>query len=210
MTERSELRQLAERGSHDSEIIYSILDAGRVAHVGFADSQPFVIPMIYGRNGGTLYLHGSAVSRMLNELSTGIPACLTVTLLDGLVLARSAFHHSMNYRSVVAFGRARSVAQPAQKVRALYTISEHMLAGRWKDVRGPSPAEIAATSVVEFSIEEASAKMRRGPPIDDEADYGRQVWAGVVPFSLEPLAPVPDPKSEAGIELPQYLERLRR
>lgn len=210
MKKRTELRQLAERGSHDSTVIYSILDAGRVAHVGFiANSQPFVIPMIYGRNGASLYLHGSAASRTMNELATGIPACLTVTLLDGIVLARSAFNHAMNYRSVVAFGTARSIEEPAQKVRALYAISEHMLAGRWKDVRGPSRAELEATSVVELSIEEASAKIRRGPPIDDEQDYGRRVWAGVLPFSLETQAPEADPRLDAGVELPPYLERFR-
>lgn len=211
MKKRSELRQLAERGSHDPGIIYSILDAGRIAHVGFiADSQPFVIPMIYGRRGGAIYLHGSAVSRLMNELSTGIPACLTVTLLDGMVLARSAFHHAMNYRSVVAIGSARTVSETAQKVKALYAISEHMLAGRWKDVRGPSREEIEVTSVVEFSIEEASAKIRRGPPIDNEDDYSRQVWAGVLPFSLEAKAPVPDPRLNADVELPPYLDRFAR
>lgn len=207
---RTELRQLAERGSHDPQVIYSILDAGRVAHVGItADCQPLVIPMIYGRNGKMLYLHGSAVSRLQTRLSSGISACLAVTVLDGLVLARSAFHHALNYRSVIAFGTARSISEPAKKASALYTISEHMIAGRWTDVRGPSRAELETTSIVEFSIEDASAKVRQGPPIDDESDYARQVWAGVVPLSLEAKAPVPDPRLNDDVGLPPYLEGFK-
>jgi nitroimidazol reductase NimA-like FMN-containing flavoprotein (pyridoxamine 5'-phosphate oxidase superfamily) len=172
------------------------------------NSQPFVIPMLYARSGHTLYLHGSAVSRTLQALETGVSACVTVTLVDGLVLARSAFHHSINYRSVVAFGTARSVSAPAQKVKALHTISEHMVAGRWNEVRGPSRGELEMTTVVEFTIEEASAKVRHGPPIDDEDDYGRRVWAGVVPLRQETRAPVPDPRLAADVAVPQYLKRL--
>lgn len=208
-TDRSRVRQQPERGSYDSRVIHSILDAGIVAHVGLAlDSQPFVIPMLYGRSGDTLYLHGSAVSRTLHELATSIVACVTVTLLDGFVLARSAFHHSMNYRSVVAFGAARNLQGAARKAQALRAISEHVLAGRWNDVRGPTRAELETTSVLEFSIEEASAKVREGPPIDDEEDYGSSVWAGVLPLCLETKAPLPDPRLPADTAVPQYLSRL--
>lgn len=204
--DRSRVRQQPERGSYAPEVVHSILDAGIVAHVGFSrDSQPFVIPMLYGRNGDTLYLHGSAASRMLSSLATGLPACVAVTLLDGFVLARSAFHHSMNYRSVVAFGTARSVLGGARKVQALHAISEHVLTGRWNDVRGPTRAELEMTSVVEFSIEEASAKIRQGPPIDDEEDYCRRVWAGVLPLRLETHAPVADPRLADDITVPRYL-----
>ncbi len=209
-TQRTELRRLPERGSHETSVIHAILDAGLIAHVGFvADGQAVVIPMIYGRDGNTLLLHGSASSRMLGALDTGIPACANVMVLDGLVLARSAFHHSVNYRSVVAFGTARAISQPARKIKALRTISEHMLPGRWAQVRGPSKAELAATSVLEFNIDEASAKTRAGPPHDDEADYARRVWAGVLPLSLQASAPLPDPRLAGDIDLPAYLRTTR-
>lgn len=146
---------------------------------------------------------------MLGELETGVPACVTVTLVDGLVLARSAFHHSMNYRSVVAFGTARKLAEPVQKMRALRIISEHLIAGRWNDVRGPSEKELKATSVLEFSIEEASAKVRQGPPLDDDQDYGLPVWAGILPLRLEAKTPVPDPRLAERTEVPQYVLRSR-
>src|SRR5215813_7602513 len=154
LTERSRVRRLPDRGSHDEEAVHSILDAGFLAHVGFQmNSQPFVIPTLYGRDGEKLYLHGSAASRMLRELATGIAACVNVTLVDGLVLARSAFHHSMNYRSVVAFGIARKIEGADEKLRALEIISEHLIAGRWKDIRTPSEKELKATAVIEFLIE---------------------------------------------------------
>jgi nitroimidazol reductase NimA-like FMN-containing flavoprotein (pyridoxamine 5'-phosphate oxidase superfamily) len=210
MTQRSQLRRLPDRGSHEAEIVHSILDAAFLAHVGFqVNGQPFVIPTLYGRDQDKLFLHGSAASRMLNELDTGVPACVNVTLVDGLVLARSAFHHSMNYRSVVAFGTARKMQDPAEKTRALRVISEHLLAGRWNDVRGPTEKELKATAVLEFAIEEASAKVRQGPPLDDEEDYSLAVWAGVLPLNLETKAPVPDPRLAEGIEAPAYL-RTRR
>jgi nitroimidazol reductase NimA-like FMN-containing flavoprotein (pyridoxamine 5'-phosphate oxidase superfamily) len=205
-TKRSDLRRIPVRGSHDWETISQILDAGFIAHVGFCvDGQPFVIPTLYGRDGETLYLHGSSASRMLGELETGTPACVTVTLVDGLVLARSAFHHSMNYRSVVAFGRARKVADPERKIECLRVISEHLIAGRWNDVRGPSEKELRATTVLEFSIEEASAKVRTGPPIDDDGDYGLAVWAGVLPLEINSQTPVPDEKLVEGVRLPDYV-----
>ena len=190
-TKRTKLGRLPNRGSHEFETIHAILDAAFLAHVGFQmESQPFVIPTLYGRDEDKLYLHGSAASRMLRGLETGLPACVCVTVVDGLVLARSAFHHSMNYRSVVAFGTARKIEGAEEKTRALRVISEHLIAGRWSDVRGPSDKELKATSVLEFSIEEASAKIRTGPPVDDEEDYSLPVWAGVLPLRLEAKAPV--------------------
>jgi hypothetical protein len=210
LTKRTELSRLPNRGSRDPEIIHAILDAAFLAHVGFqVNGQPFVIPTLYGREEDKLYLHGSSASRMLGELGTGAHACVAVTLVDGLVLARSAFHHSMNYRSVVAFGIARNIEEPAQKMRALRIISEHLIAGRWNDVRSPSDKELRATAVLEFSIEEASAKIRQGPPLDDEDDLSLPVWAGVLPLSLEAKTPVPDPRLADGTELPQYVLRFR-
>jgi nitroimidazol reductase NimA-like FMN-containing flavoprotein (pyridoxamine 5'-phosphate oxidase superfamily) len=210
-TERSELRRLPERGSHDLKVVHEVLDAAFLAHVGFnASAQPFVIPMIYGRDGNTLYLHGSTSSRMLSVLGGGAPACISVTLIDGLVLARSAFHQSLNYRSVVAFGTARVIAEVARKTHAMRVISEHVIAGRWRDVRGPSRGELAVTTVLEFTIEEVSAKTRRGHPIEDEADYASTAWAGVVPLVLQPQTPVSDPRLAAGIEVPTYLPSGRR
>ena len=207
-TKRTELRRIPSRGSRDWEAVHQILDAGFLAHVGFCvDGQPFVIPTLYGRNGESLYLHGSAVSRMLGELETGIPACVTVTLVDGLVLSRSAFDHSMNYRSVVAFGRARKIADPEQKIKALRVISEHLIAGRWEEVRAPSEKELKATTVLEFSMEEASSKVRTGPPLDDESDYGLPVWAGVLPLEIKPQPPIPDDKLIKGVTLPEYVRR---
>ncbi len=210
-TTRSQLRRLPKRGSHEPETIHAILDAAFLAHVGFqVNGQPFVIPTLFGRQEEKLYLHGSAASRMLRELGTVMPACVTVTLVDGLVLARSAFHHSMNYRSVVAFGTARTIDEPAQKMRALRIVSEHVIAGRWDDVRRPSEKELKATSVLEFVIEEASAKVRTGPPLDDEEDYTLRVWAGVVPLELRAKAPVPDSRLVDGAEAPEYVLQFRK
>lgn len=210
LTKRSELRRLPNRGSHESVTIHAILDAGFLAHVGFQmNGQPFVIPTLYGCDEDKLYLHGSAASRMLGELTTGIPACLTVTLVDGLVLARSAFHHSMNYRSVVAFGTARKIDDLEQKTRALRVISEHLIPGRWNDVRGPSEKELKATAVLEFSIEEASAKIRQGPALDDDADYSLPVWAGILPLTLQAKPPIPDSRLADDLEVPEYVVRSR-
>jgi hypothetical protein len=206
LTKRSELHRLPNRGSHEREVIHAILDAGFLAHVGFQqDRQPFVIPTLFGREGDTLYLHGSAASRMVRELETGVPACVNVTLVDGLVLARSAFHHSMNYRSVVAFGTARKIEDPELKTRALRIISEQVIAGRWNEVRGPSEKELKATAVLEFAIEEASAKIRTGPPVDDEEDYSLPVWAGIVPLTLAAQAPIPDARLADGTAVPRYV-----
>ena len=206
LSKRTELRRIPDRGSHDWETINQVLDAGFLASVGFCmDGQPFVIPTLYGRDGERLYLHGSAVSRTLRELETGIPTCVTATLVDGLVLSRSAFDHSMNYRSVVAFGTARKVVDPEQKIKALRVISEHLIAGRWAQVRGPSDKELKATTVLEFLIEEASSKVRSGPPRDDESDYGLAVWAGVLPLEIKSRPPVPDDKLVAGVTVPEYV-----
>ncbi len=210
VTERTQLRRLPNRGAHDLETVCRILDAGFLAHVGFnVDGQPFVIPTLYGREGEALYLHGSAASRMLRELDSGIPCCVNVTLVDALVLARSAFHHSMNYRSVVAFGTARKINDPEHKTEALRVISEHVIRGRWDEVRVPSEKELKATAVLEFTIEEASAKVRTGPPLDDEEDYGLPVWAGVLPLTLTPSVPIPDSRLHAGAIVPDYVRHYR-
>jgi len=207
-TKLSELRRIPVRGSHDWDTIGRILDAGFLAHVGFCvEGQPFVIPTLYGREGDKLYLHGSAASRMLRQLETGTPACVTVTLVDGLVLSRSAFDHSMNYRSVVAFGMAKKIVDPVEKIMSLRVISEHLIPGRWAEVRGPSESELKATSVLEFLIDEASAKVRSGPPLDNEKDYGSPVWAGVLPLEMRSGAPIPDNNLIGGVAVPDYVLR---
>ena len=192
-TPRAQVRRLPDRGAYDRQTIDAILDEGLVCHVGLAsEGQPFVIPMNYGRDGDRLLLHGSAASRLLRGLAAGSPACVTVTLLDGLVLARSAFHHSMNFRSVVLFGRATPIEDPAAKTAALRLITEHLVPGRWDAVRPPNARELAATTVVQVPIDEASAKIRTGPPRDDAEDLGWPVWAGVLPLALLPGEPAPD------------------
>jgi len=208
LTKRSELRRIPVRGSHDWETISRILDVGFLAHVGFSvDGQPFVIPTLYGRKGEKLYLHGSAASRMLRQLETGVPACVTVALVDGLVLSRSAFDHSMNYRSVVAFGTAKKVVDPVEKVQSLQVISEHLIPGRWADVRGPNESEVKATTVLEFSIDEISAKVRTGPPLDNKNDYGSPVWAGVLPLEVRSRTAIPDDNLVEGVAVPEYVLR---
>jgi uncharacterized protein len=210
-SERVRVRRLPQRGVYDRAAVHAILDEGLVCHVGFvADGQPFVIPTTYARVADTLYIHGSAASRMLRTLRDGVPVSVTVTLLDGLVLARSAFHHSMNYRSVVALGTAREVSDPAEKAAALDAIVEHVMPGRMADVRPPSPNELKATLVLCLPLDEAAAKVRSGPPLDDEEDYARTCWAGVLPLRLEPSAPVADPRLAAGIEAPAAVRSYRR
>ena len=207
-TERTRVRRLPQRGAYDAETIHGILDTAFLAHVGFVtDGQPFVIPTLYGRKGETLYLHGSAASRMMREGDRGIPLCVTVTLVDALVLARSAFHHSINYRSVVAFGTARLIADEHEKREALRCISEQVLRGRWDEVRRPTEKELKATAVLEFAIEEASAKVRTGFPVDDEGDYALQVWAGILPLPVVAQAPVADPRLGEGIALAESVGR---
>jgi len=192
-TPRTTVRRLAARGVYDREAIYAILDEALICHVGFVvDGQPVVIPTIHVRVGDTLYFHGSAASRMLRTLRGGVDACVTVTLLDGLVLARSAFHHSMNYRSVVVLGKGREVADREEKLRALDALVEHVTPGRAAVVRPPNEVEIKQTLVIALPLAEASAKVRSGPPVDDEADYALDVWAGVVPVALVKGEPVKD------------------
>ena len=210
-TERTTLKRLPARGVYDRELVYSILDEGLICHVGFAvEGRPFVIPTGYARHGDRIYIHGSQASRMLRTLKGGIDVCVTVTLLDGLVLARSAFHHSMNYRSVVVFGRATTVDDPADKVAALLAFSEHVIAGRWNDVREPTEQELKATTVLSLPLEEVSAKVRTGPPLDDEEDYALPVWAGVIPLQLVATAPIPDSRLEINIEPPRYTSAYKR
>jgi len=210
-TERTQLHRLPKRGTYTREAVYSILDEGMVCHVGFvADGTPFVIPTAYAHHGDTLYIHGSAASRMLRALGGGAEACITITVLDGLVLARSAFHHSMNYRSVVILGRGRLVEEPSEKLLALEWITEHLVPGRWKDVRHPSTQEMKATAVLAFALEEASAKIRTGPPMDDEEDYALNAWAGVLPLALAKGEPIRDVRLPPEIQVPGYVSAYDR
>jgi uncharacterized protein len=210
-TPRTAVKRLPKRAAYDRETVNAILDDGLVCHVGFAvDGQPYVLPTVYGRVGATLYLHGSAASRMLGAVGAGIPVCVTVTLLDGLVLARSAFHHSVNYRSVVVLGVARLVADPAEKLEALRAVVDHVVPDRWAGVRGPSAQELKATTVLALPIDEASAKLRAGGPIDDEEDYALPVWAGHLPLALLPGEPIPDARLAGGIPVPASISPYRR
>jgi nitroimidazol reductase NimA-like FMN-containing flavoprotein (pyridoxamine 5'-phosphate oxidase superfamily) len=209
-TERTQVKRLPKRGRYDRDTVYSILDAGFVCHVGFSvDGQPYVIPTNYGRSGDTIYLHGSAASRMLRTLSEGVRVSVTVTLVDGLVLARSAFHHSVNYRSVVILGTARLVEDSAEKLEALRLFTEHVMKGRWDEVRWPTEQELKATTVLVLPLEEVSAKVRTGGPIDDEPDYALPVWAGVLPLETVAKEPVPDPQRKNDPAVPNYMKNYR-
>ena len=204
-TERTKLKRLPKRGVYDRELVCQILDEGFICHVGFAvEGQPFVIPTGYVRVDEQLLIHGSQLSRMLRTVSSGIDVCVTVTLVDGLVLARSAFHHSINYRSVVVFGRARIVEDKTAKLAALFAFSEQVIPGRWNDVREPTEQELKATTVLSLPLAEVSAKVRTGPPLDDEEDYALNVWAGVLPLKIAAGAPVPDPRLPERVEAPSY------
>jgi hypothetical protein len=201
-TRLNQIKRVPKRGHYDKATVYGILDAASVGHVGFSvDDQPFVIPTIYGRDGDTLYLHGATTSRMLVQLQKGLPVCLTVTHIDGLILARSAFHHSMNYRSAVVFGTARLVSEE-DKLHALEVISEQILKGRWSEIRRPNEKELKATSVVALEIEQASAKVRTGPPVDDAEDYDLPIWAGILPIQQVYGQPISDPAAKQSLELP--------
>jgi uncharacterized protein len=192
-TPRTKLRRLPKRGAHDRPAIDAILDEALISHIGFVhDDKPAVIPTLHARLGDEVLIHGSAASRMLRALAHGIDLCLTATLIDGLVLARSAFHHSVNYRSVVLYGQAHLVSEPDEKEQALEAFTERLLPGRWADVRWPTGKELKATTVLKLPISEGSAKVRTGPPIDDEPDYALDVWAGVIPLTLTRGEPVPD------------------
>ena len=210
-TSRTRVVRESERGVYDRATAYQILDEGFICHVGFVvDGQPFVIPTSYGRKEDALYVHGSAASRMLKRTDEGIPVCVTVTLLDGLVLARSLFNHSMNYRSVVVLGTATAVKEPGEKLAALRILSEHILPGRWDKARQPNEKELKATLVMHIPMEEFSAKVRQGPAIDDEADYSFPVWAGVLPLDIVAGAPIRDARLDASIVVPEYVSQYSR
>lgn len=210
-SERTKVRRAPERGRYERDFVYGILDEAFICHVGFSvDEQPFVIPTIHARSGDTLYLHGSIGSRMMKTAAAGAPLCVTVTILDGLVLARSAFHHSMNYRSAVVLGTARPVIERAEKLQASEAVTEHVWRGRWDDTRHPSDLELRKTSFLAMDLEEASAKTRTGPPKDDEEDYSLHHWAGVLPVASAVSAPEPDPVLRPEIPLPAYLKTPRR
>lgn len=205
------MKRLADRGKYDHETVFAILDEGLVCHVGFAvDGQPYVIPTLFARVGDQLYIHGSAASRMLRTLSGGVQLCVTVTLLDGLVLARAAFHHSMNYRSVVVLGRATLIESREEKLAALEAFTEKVVRGRWADVRQPNESEIKQTTVLSLPLEEVSAKVRTGGPKDDKEDYNLPIWAGVLPLPVVPGAPISDPQLRVNLDPPAYVVNYSR
>ena len=205
------MKRLPARGHYDRETINSILDEGFICHVGFnVDGQPYVIPTGYARVGDDLYIHGSSASRMLRNISQGVNVCVTVTLIDGLVLARSAFHHSMNYRSVVILGKAELVSDPDEKNKALEALTEHIVPGRWDVVRWPNELELKATTVLKLPIEEASAKIRTGGPIDDDEDYAMDVWAGILPLDLATGEAIPDERLDPSISPPEHVTTYKR
>ena len=205
-TAQTTVRRAPDRGRYDREFVHQILDEALICHIGFAvDGQPFVIPTIHARVDETLYIHGSVGSRMMKVAASGDPLCVTVTILDGLVMARSAFHHSMNYRSAVVIGSARAVTERSEKLLASEAIAEHIWQGRWDDTRHPNELELRKTSFVALNLEEVSAKTRSGPPGDDDADYELDHWAGVIPVVSTTLTPEADPLLREGIELPNYL-----
>ena len=209
LTERTRLRRLPERGTYDRATVHAILDEGFICHLGFVvDGQPYVIPTGYARVGETLYLHGSTGSRL--GLRPGMDVCVTVTLVDGLVLARSAFHHSMNYRSVMAIGRSRAIGDPGEKEAALRALVEHIVPGRSDEVRGGDSRELAATAVLALPLAEVSAKVRTGPPQDDDPDYDLPIWAGVLPLALTPGTPASDPVLDPSIPVPGHVAEWSR
>ena len=210
-TEKTKLKRLPKRGNFERATICQILDEAFICHVGFAvDNQPFVIPTSFARIGDRLVIHGSAASRMMRSLSEEIDVCVTITLVDGLVLARSAFHHSMNYRSVVVFGKAKIVTDEKEKYAALKALTEHIVPGRWASVRPPTKNELKGTTVLALSLQEASAKIRAGGPVDDEEDYAMNVWAGVLPMGLATAAPIADERLKDGIEVPPNILNYNR
>jgi uncharacterized protein len=207
-TERTTVKRLPARAAYDREVVHHILDDALICHLGFVvDGQPFVIPTIYVRIDETIYVHGSPASRMLRTLEQGVPACVTVTHVDGLVLARSAFHHSMNYRSVVVLGTATIVNDAQNKLEVLQALTNHLIRGRWEEIRHPSPEELRRTLVLAIPIQEVSAKIRVGPPLDEEEDYELPVWAGVLPLRVTPSSPIADPRLSADTAVPDYAAR---
>jgi len=210
-TARTRVVREPQRAIYDRPTIYRILDEGFICHVGFVlDGQPFVIPTSYGRHGDVLYIHGSAASRMLRNGAAGIPVCVTVTLLDGLVLARSIFNHSMNYRSVVVLGTATAIDDRDAKLAALQILSEHIIPGRWKDSRQPNEKELKATTVLRLPIEEFSAKVREGAVVDDEEDYSFATWAGIIPLATVAGDPLDDERLVDGVAVPAYARKYSR
>jgi uncharacterized protein len=211
VTERTRVVREPQRAIYDRSTIYKILDEGFICHVGFSlDGQPFVIPTMYARTGDAIYFHGSAASRMLRNASTGIPVCVTVTLVDGLVLARSVFNHSMNYRSVVALGKAALVDAGAEKMEALRGFTEKILPGRWDEARQPNEKELKATSILRLPLTEVSAKVRVGPPEDDAEDYALPIWAGILPLKLQAGQPIREERCDPAISAPRYVSDYRR
>jgi nitroimidazol reductase NimA-like FMN-containing flavoprotein (pyridoxamine 5'-phosphate oxidase superfamily) len=211
-SDRVRLRRRRDRGSHERAVIDAILDEALIAHVGIVDEhgQPFVVPTLHARHGDVVYCHGSVASRTVRALASGAPICLTVSLIEGLVLARSAMHHSANYRSAMLLGRARLLGDEAEQLAAVEAIVEHIVPGRWPDVRPPSPNELKATAILALPIDEASAKVRAGGPLDDEEDYELPAWAGVIPLHTQPLAPRPDERLRPGIGVPAYASAYSR
>jgi uncharacterized protein len=208
-TDRTRVRRVPQRGIYDRETIDAILDEALISHMGFVhEGQPVVIPTLHARLGDRLFLHGSAASRMLRTLEQGVPVCATATLVDGLVLARSAFHHSVNYRSVVVFGQATPV-EPESRIQVLELFTEKLVPGRWADVRPPTRQELKGTNVLSLPLDEASAKVRTGPPIDDDEDYDLPVWAGVLPIRTVVDPPQPDPRLDPRAELPLHVAHWR-
>lgn len=210
-TERTRVHRLPERAAYDRETVYSILDEALICHVAHVvDGHAKVVPTIHVRVGDTLYIHGSTASRTLRELKDGTEACVAVTLLDGLVLARSGFHHSMNYRSVVVYGAAREVTDPDEKWMAQKALVDQVVPGRSDEARMPNESELKQTTILAIPLEEASAKLRTGPPKDEEDDYALPIWAGVLPLRLEPGEPIDDPRLGGGLEPPENVRNYRR
>ncbi len=210
-TKRNRVTRLPERAKYDEDTIFAIIDEALICHVGFVvHGKPFVIPTIHARDGTRLLLHGSSASRMLNHFKEGNDICVTITLLDGLVLARSVFHHSMNYRSVVLFGKGSIVEETDQKMHGLKVLTNHLIPGRWDDARQPSEKEMTATTLIAMSIDEGTAKIRKGHPGDDEEDYDLPVWAGVIPILQRTLPPIDDEKLANGITVPDYVVNYSR
>jgi hypothetical protein len=210
-SQRTRVRRLPERAVYDADVIRAIVDEALICHVGFVhDGYPVVIPTIHARSVDTLYFHGSPASRMLRNMKQGTEVCVTITLVDGLVMARAPFHSSMNYRSVLIFGAARFVDDPDEKEAAFRLVTEHVAPGRWEDSRLPTEKETRATSILAVSMAEASAKVRTGPPEDDADDYDLPLWAGVVPLRIVADPPIDDPALRVSVEVPGYLSDYRR
>lgn len=210
-TKKTKIKRLPKRGNFDRKVIYKILDEGFVCHVGFSiDNQPFVLPTAYARVDDQLLIHGSAASRMMKSMALEINVCVAVTLVDGLVLARSAFHHSMNYRSVVVFGKAEVIRDEGEKARALQAFTQHIIPHRWSEVCPPNKKELKGTMILSLALDEASAKIRSGDPVDDEEDYAMDVWAGVIPLEVSTKEPIADARLRDGVKIPPHISNYNR